>query len=120
MSNVECEKCGGVMEYKRDSSTEGYHCTNCDWNVVTTYIDPINLDMQEYNVYLIDDEISVTSSQIKLVAKIANCNYIQSKKILESKGGFLYKGRATLVKEVIQELDENEINYKIEPEFSYQ
>lgn len=56
----------------------------CGWNILTTYIDEIELDMTEYSLY-INNECDVSIEKIKYIARIANVNYVTVKQMLGKK-----------------------------------
>ncbi len=69
MDRINCEICGGEMEYRRDKTTQGWYCTNCEWNVITSFIEPIYEDATTYNVFSIRN-IQVGAEQLKAISKI--------------------------------------------------
>lgn len=118
MDGINCEICGGKMEYRRDETTQGWYCTNCDWNVVTSYIEPIYEDVTIYEI-LSDCNIQAGVDQLKTISKIKNVNFIEAKHVLETKGNLIYKGKAVDIKEIRDKLDKGMIEYYITPEFPY-
>ena len=49
---MRCEKCNENMNWFFEGSIQGWLCSGCGWNLVTTYIDVINNDTTEYSVYI--------------------------------------------------------------------
>lgn len=118
MDSINCEICGGEMEYRRDETTQGWYCTNCGWNVVTSYIEPIYEDVTTYNVFS-SRNIQVGVEQLKAISKIKNINFIEAKHVLETEGNLIYKGKAVEIKEVRDKLEKNMVEYYMKPEFPY-
>ena len=77
---VICEKCGAEMKPLSDIYPVGMTCPNCGWGWATTYIEPILSDSTDYHVVLVSSNNSLTS--IKAVSEVANCNYIEAKKLI--------------------------------------
>ena len=74
-----CKECKGKMNWKIEDSTQGWWCPVCGWSIVTTYIDDIDMDDTEYSLYIINMK-EIDKEKIKLVAKIANVNFVIAKK----------------------------------------
>lgn len=113
-----CEICGNPMTYFQEAHICGWMCSVCGDGVATTYIEPILTDTVDYRVILVSDDKSLTS--IKMISKIANCNYIEAKKIIEKTPVEVFCGKAVDVKEIKEKLESAGIEIKIEPEFLYQ
>ena len=105
------------MKPLSDFSPVGMTCPNCGWGWATTYIDPINLDESDYHMILVSSENSL--SNIKLVSKTANCNYIEAKKLIENAPVEIFCGKAVDVKTIKDKLETANIEIKIEPDFPY-
>lgn len=114
---VLCEKCGHEMTSFREGHDCGMICHNCGWGVATTYIDPINLDENDYRMILVSSENSL--SNIKLVSETANCNYVEAKKLIEKAPVEIFCGKAVEVKTIKEKLEAANIEIRIEPEFPY-
>lgn len=113
-----CMVCGSYMVFKREGSTQGWYCKNCEWNEVTTFIKEIELDRQTYKVYLIEgDEKDI--NQIRVLSKVNNNGFLKSKSILKVKGSLLYCGMAKDVYNICETFDDVGIKYYIEPKFQY-
>lgn len=115
---MECEKCKAKMNWNIEGASQGWWCPVCGWNIVTTYIEDINLDMTEYSLY-IKNESEIDREKIKFVAKIANLNYITAKQILEGKEVCILKAKAPKIKAVIARLQDLRIDYFVNPVFKY-
>lgn len=118
MEKVICDKCEHEMRYKKEGSSHGWFCDYCGWNVVTSFMEPIYEDVEIY--YVFNDGVSKESMQmIKCIAQITGENFIMSKELLSKKGSVLYKGDAKSVKSILHKLTQNEIQFKVIPEFPY-
>ena len=112
-----CEKCGAEMKPLSDIYPVGMTCPNCGWGWATTYIEPILSDSTDYHVVLVSRNNSLTS--IKAVSKVANCNYIEAKKLINHAPVEVFHGQAVEVKAIREKLEAASIDFKIEPEFTY-
>ena len=113
---VICEVCGSLMEYFIEGHSQGWKCKKCDNEFVTTYIEPIDLDVTEYEISILKAEKA--KENFKIISKITGENYLKVKQILES-CGLIYKGQARKIKEITETLDKANIGYKISPQFIY-
>ena len=114
---MKCEKCNGEMVYFHEGSSCGWTCPNCDWGVVTSYLDPMELDEQLYTIKL--PVIDAPKAEIiKYFSKTKGCNFIVGKAMLIT-GAFIDNLKAPEVKKIISELDRMGIGYDISPEFPY-
>ncbi|MFZ6721378.1 hypothetical protein [Undibacterium sp. Ji49W] len=114
-----CEKCGGLIEVRREGSTQGLFCTKCDWSLVTTYLPEILRDETTY-------EVSVTlgyyknDQHIKTVAELAGVNFLKARKLFQAHTNFVvFTGKAsqaTLVKDALQLAG---LSYEIKPPFPW-
>lgn len=90
---------------------------NCGWGWATTYIEPILSDSTDYHVVLVSSNNSLTS--IKAVSEVANCNYIEAKKLISHAPVEVFHGQAVEVKAIREKLEAANIEIRIEPEFPY-
>lgn len=118
MDEVICDKCGREMVYKKVSSTQGWFCEFCGWNVVTSFSDPIDEDIEIYEVFNFGNNKKALQ-EIKCISKITGENFIKCKELLSSNGQLLYKGNAKSVKVVLQKLKKNNIRFNVIPYFPY-
>jgi large subunit ribosomal protein L7/L12 len=114
---VICEKCGAEMKPINEDKPIGMECPDCGWGWATTYIEPINLDESDYHVILTASGNSITV--IKTVSEVANCNYIEAKKMINNAPVEVFHGQAVEVKAIKEKLEAASIDFKIEPEFPY-
>ena len=47
---MNCEKCGAEMVSRIEGRNYTIECPNCEWEVVTTYTEPIHLDQTTYSI----------------------------------------------------------------------
>jgi hypothetical protein len=106
------------MVYGHDESTITWTCPNCGWGVVTTYMPPIKQDVTKYEI-LLSENLSPKPNQLRALSHISGANFLQVKKLLESDDSFLFKGKATDVLPIKKELEQEEIAFRITPDFSY-
>lgn len=113
-----CPKCGHDLIKKIVGSSVIIKCSNCDYNVATTYSDPINEDETDYSIIL-ERGNSLDISVLKCISKILNSNYIKAKEIINNAPISIYHGSAEDVLIKKRFLDENKIRYNITPSFPY-
>lgn len=112
-----CEQCGNPMTYFQEAHTCGWICPVCGDGVATSNFEPILTDIVDYHVILVSADKSLTS--IKTISKIANCNFIEAKKMIENVPVEVFCGKAVDVKEIKDKLESVCIEIRIEPEFPY-
>lgn len=113
-----CEKCKANMNWFSEGSVQGWMCSNCGWNLMTTNIDEIYEDTVEYSIY-IKNINEINNEKIKSIARITGVNFIIAKKMLMESHVCILKDKASKVKNVIQELEKSEIQFEIIPKFKY-
>lgn len=114
-----CEKCGSVMEPIDPVHPVGMTCPKCGWGWATSFIDPILEDSTEYVITLLEDNTAIKGT-LKAVAKLANCNLIQAKRLIESAPTEIVRGKASEVKEAIRVLEAEALHFTVTPSFPYQ
>ena len=85
---------------------------------VTTDI-PMLRDQTIYKFYVIRKEDKCNNTEIKVVAKLCNINYIEAKKKLIDKIVFIAEGGAYKMKELQQIASNCEVHYEISPPYQY-
>lgn len=115
---VSCEKCGGKMEMRREGSTQGLFCTQCDWSMVTTHIPEIRLDTTLYEVSACDGDFD-NASHVKTVAQLSGVNFLAARKLLQREFPVVFKGVAADVLNVRETLTKAGITSKVAPEFPW-
>lgn len=113
-----CEKCGNEMKPLSDIYPVGMTCPNCGWGWATTYIEPIREDDTDYHIVL-SVPYKPSLDKIRIIAGIANCNYIEAKDLSEKAPVEIYCGKAVNVRSIREKLEAAGIEIRIEPEFPY-
>ena len=62
-------------------------CSEHGGRIATTHFSDMELDSTNYEIFLQPNN-TVNKENIKIVSEIANLNYLESKKVLESKTAF--------------------------------
>ena len=115
---MNCEKCETEIFTSIEGSCLAVRCPNCGWSLVTTYIDKIHSDSTIYTITIINIP-DPTIPQIRLVAKLANVNWLQVKDMLAQDEMLLVQERAPKIKQVVSLLTEANIPYRIFPDYTY-
>lgn len=113
---VICEKCGIDMQCYKNGHSLSWICNNCGNAVATSYFEPYETDMTTYYVYLMV-EIQPTIKNIKLIAEVMNCNYIEAKKTIEKIPTEIFQGKAIDVMKIKKKFATANIEISIEPVF---
>ncbi len=113
-----CEKCKADMNWFSENSVQGWVCSVCGWNLMTTNIDKIYEDMTEYSIY-IKNMNEINNEKIKTVAGIAGVNFIIARNMLKESCVCMLKDKAPKVKDIIKELEKLKIQFEIFLEFKY-
>lgn len=112
-----CDTCKKEMNYFIEGQSCGWKCSSCGNSIVTTYIDEIELDETIYSIS-ISPIATPTAVEIKHVAKIRNCSFIDAREILIS-GGNLGNFDARKSREILQIFNDLGIHYLSAPEFMH-
>ena len=115
---TKCPNCGNELVSVVKGSALIVHCTNRDYSIATSYIDPIYEDLQEYEVLLIEGN-TVTKENYFLLQSLTGMNITELKYSLDTVPYSLFKGSAADVRELKEKLDECNVKYEIIPEFNY-
>ena len=114
---MKCEKCGAdTLEY-REGHSYGYTCPNCGWGLATTFYEPCETDRTQYSIVINGNE--TTRAAIKVISDIAGVNFLQANKLLRQPQAIVFDGCAAEILEKKQMLIENNISFKITPDFPY-
>ena len=124
-----CAVCGRELKTVISGHSLSLTCSEHGVLVVSTYCSEMDLDDTNYEIYLKPDN-TVNADSIKIISKIANLNYLESKKALESKTAVLiYKANDKRVREnsipeeiicVARKLKEASLDFYITPDFGYE
>ena len=115
-----CEECMGKMTRFIDAEhgTQGWRCAVCGWSVVTTYIEDIYCDATEYSLY-IKNVSEIDIEKIRLVAKFAHVNFLTAKELLEKEEVCILKAQAPEMKDAVSKLQDQDIEFYVDPLFKY-
>ena len=111
-----CEKCGHEMSYFIEGSTCGTTCKNCGWGWVTSYIEPIRLDTNEYKL-IINPIDNPSTASLRCISQLLMCNYLKAKEILHSE--IVFTNNAVEIQKTAIELTKHEIKFTITPDYPY-
>lgn len=114
---MKCENCNAEMIFKRDGYTAIWECPNCGYNLASTYFDEIDLDKNVYKLTIESIE-KPTIQEIKAISKLISQNFAYTKAHLES-GETVLTGKANLIKQYKEQLEQANINFEITPDFPY-
>ena len=114
---MKCKKCGNEMPEYRENHSSGYTCPKCGLGWATSYFEPYETDQTEYTIIIFGND--ATKRNIRVVAEYANINYLQAKKLIEMPEATLFSGKAPEIIEKKKALIENNISFKITPDFTY-
>ena len=114
---MKCESCNKEMLYFQDKQTCGWKCNTCGTIIVTTYNDEIENDNSLYNITILPNN-NTSAINVKVAAKICNCSFIDSKKLLVS-GIEIDKITAVQAREIINNLQTTDIKFSTTPEFKH-
>ena len=112
-----CPKCGNEMIAVYEKPALNLTCPKCGCKIATTKWEDIDLDGTDYEVVL-KPSINHSMEQIKFISNLTGLNFIASKKLLEN-GGVLLKARAVELKEKMNSLVANGIDFSVTPDFPY-
>lgn len=113
---MKCPKCNSNINVTIDGRNNIVKCEKCDYEVVTTYTSPIELDETLYKLTVLVNDGTI--NQVKALSKSLGFNFVESKKIL-IEGNYTYEALASDIIDKKELLDEANVLYKIEPEFKY-
>ena len=113
---MQCPKCGANATVTIEDSTQRIKCTNCDYDVVTTFIPEIEIDETLYTIKITSSNYSLDF--IKSLSKITTLNFISVKKMLDS-NSFEFSSNAITIKKLKELCISNSIEYSVYPDFKY-
>jgi hypothetical protein len=114
---MKCEKCGAEMLEYREGHSCGYICSNCGWGLATSFYEPYETDMTRYSIVIRGNE--ATHAAIKAISDVSGMNFLQANKLLRMPEAIVFEGRAVEILEKKKVLLENNISFKITPDFPY-
>lgn len=123
-----CEKCGAEMVSLSSSCSTATKCHKCGWGWTVDTYDPADSDELAYEVWLVPGN-QTTLSRLRLIADVANTNYLQARRLLSSDTpALVYKaqnyalgGRSKVqqIKTIAKQLADAGIMFYISPKFPY-
>jgi hypothetical protein len=113
-----CPECRGETRSIVEGSTLVISCEKCNWSIATSYLDPVYEDEADYTLRMGFDA-PTTKEALKVVSLLVGKNFIQAKRILNSPGYELFKGKAPEIKEAIEKLSFADVPYEVTPDFPY-
>ena len=114
---VACPECGTQLIKERFGHSAVYTCPKCGWSAATTEFDPIDLDHTQYVIRLSEDA-PVSKDTLSLVSYMTGKNFIDSKKIIESRD-IIFTGQAHDILKQKDYLSKQGVAFVIEPDFPY-
>lgn len=114
---MKCNFCGGKMSQTLKNHELVYECVNCGMKLATTIVNEIDADITIYELSILNKNI-INDKKIRVIKTIYGCFSVEAIDILKN-GRFLIKGYAWQLIDYKKMLDENNIYYKINPEFRY-
>lgn len=113
-----CENCNSEMVYFTKYQSCGWKCPKCNWNIVTSNIDPKDTDDTLYTL-TISANNAVDKQAIKIISKTGKLSVVAAKNALVS-GCTFTELNARFVAEMAKALAESNINFTIFPDFPYE
>jgi hypothetical protein len=114
---MKCEKCGADMLEYREGHSFGYTCSNCGWGLAASFFEPYETDTTRYSIVIQENE--ATRAAIKAISDVSGVNFLQANKLLKMPEAIMFEGRAVEILEKKKVLVENNIYFKITPDFPY-
>jgi len=116
--NFSCPKCGSQTEKINEGRTVGTRCPQCGWSVVTTYTQPIDQDVELYEVGIkkIDHP---DKNQIKVISNLSGINFLQARKKIKEGGSVLFNMNARQTSSIKAMLIEAGLSPAINPDFKW-
>ena len=115
---VICKKCGAEMSYIKEGHSVSWICKNCGDAVATSFFEPYETDLTEYHIWICSS-FKASTDRIKMISEIANCNFLEAKKMIENAPIEIFCGTAVDVKAIKEKLEAAGIEFSIEPDFPY-
>ena len=113
-----CENCNSEMIYFTKFQSCGWKCPKCNWSIVTSNIDPKDMDDTQYTL-TISANNEADKQTIKTISKTGKLSVVEAKNALVS-GYTFTELNARRTSEISKVLAESNINFTIFPEFPYE
>ena len=115
---MKCKKCGNILiEYNNGNEVE-LICPVCDETPATQNDNLIEFDSNRYTVRVLP-QTTYGKEQLKRIAVVCGCNFIEAKNILEGTGKTFPAMDALDTRALKEKLDSMEIQYDIVPKFNW-
>ncbi len=117
MVNRKCPECGTEMKVIKEQFSIAWVCPKCGYGEATTTTEPIYDDDNIYSVILLEND-SKDINIIKALSKFTGLNFLKTIDLINNPT-IIYRGKAYELFEKKKELDNCNVNYRIEPQFPY-
>ena len=116
---IKCPNCNHPLKKFIEGSAMVVRCSHCDYEVVTTYVDPIYEDDTIYSIVL-EKNNAINKDTVGYLMTITGLNIPNVSDLIKNRCPYvLFKGNAVDVKEMSIRLEEKGIKYKIIPKFDW-
>lgn len=116
---IKCPNCNHPLTEFIEGSSMGVRCSHCDYEVVTTYVDPIYEDDTIYSIVL-EKNNAINKDTVGYLMTITGLNIPNVSDLIKNRCPYvLFKGNAVDVKEMSIRLEEKGIKYIIIPKFDW-
>ncbi len=95
-----------------------FACPKCGWRVARSWTEPINEDETVYSLML-TPQSEVTKKALSAVSKIAGCNFLTTKELIENSQKSLVECKAHEMKGYIKRVVSANVEFIVTPEFLY-
>ena len=107
---IKCPNCNHPLTEFIEGSSMGVRCSHCDYEVVTTYVDPIYEDDTIYSIVLEKNNV-INKDTVGYLMTITGLNIPNVSDLIKNRCPYvLFKGNAVDVKEMSIRLEEKGIN----------
>ena len=113
-----CPNCNSKLNIIEEGHSVLIQCTNCDYSVVGDVPYEWEEDETTYSIYFIKNNNPLFDT-MKFISKKLQIGIVKTKEIISKDDAFYIKGQAWQLKDIIKELNDNNIDYKITPKFKY-
>lgn len=127
MMENKCKVCGKNLKSKVIGHTVIIYCDIHGDMLATTHWDGCEEDYNKYDIILLPNNDS-SINNTRIIAEIANCNFLDAKKMLSSESEqVLYRNYssdsnvvdASTIRDIAIRLEKANIHYRIYPEFPH-
>ncbi len=115
---MNCPKCNAFTVSKIVGSSLVIECSECDWSIATSYIDPMYEDDTIYSIRIGLNK-APDKEALKAVSHITGGNFISAKNLLETPGSKLIEEKAPVIRSCLEELTAAGVIFDVSPEFPF-